>query len=449
MQKSANIQNAIFYILLLIYCFCFSPRLLTQTTLPTQQIITVRCGQLIDGIGDRPIKNAVIVVEEEYITQVGVNVTLPEETVVIDLSEYTVLPGLIDYHTHICLTPADESGKSPVLYKSIPYRTIEGVRAAQLNLQAGFTTLRDVDSEGADFADVAIRDAIKLGLISGPRLQVSTMAISITGGHMNLTGLAPHIEVPQLAAIADTPFEKLKEVRRQIKYGADWIKLYTTGTLRHINPKTLEPLPQMSLEEVKLIVEECQRWNIPVAAHAYGGQGATNAILGGVRSIEHGFFLTTEQLKAMAERGTFWSPTMSVYLPDTEAERNDPLRKEIVESHKRTFQKAMKLGVKIAFGTDVGSFEHGTAAREFQLMVDYGMKPMDAIKSATRVAAELMRLEEQIGSIDEGKYADVIAVKNDPLTEISVLQKVVFVMKSGKIIKDETVKVLAKSTEKL
>ncbi|MFQ5864753.1 MAG: amidohydrolase family protein [bacterium] len=448
MKKSFTIHEAVFCLFLLVNFFCTSPCLLAQSMLPTQQILALRCGQLIDGLRDRPIKNAIIIVEGEHITQVGVNVTIPDEAAVIDLSEYTVLPGLIDTHTHICLTPADESGKSPVLYKSIPFRTIEGLRAAQLNLASGFTTLRDVDSEGADFADVAIRDAINQGLIVGPRLQVSAMAISITGGHMNLTGIAPHIEVPQLAAIADTPHEKLKEVRRQIKYGTDWIKIYVTGTLRHIDPQTLEPLTQMSLDEVGLIVEECKRWKVPVAAHAYGGQGATNAILGGVRSIEHGFLLTEEQLKAMAERGTFWSPTMSVYLPDTEAERNDPLRKQIIESHKRAFQNAMKLGVKIAFGTDVGAFGHGTAAREFKIMVDYGMKPMDAIKSATTVAAELMGWEEQIGSIHSGKFADIIAVKDDPLRDITALQNVAFVMKGGVVIKGEKPKVGANSAEK-
>ncbi|MFQ5753747.1 MAG: amidohydrolase family protein [bacterium] len=399
--------------------------------------IAIQCGQLIDVKSQRVIKNVLVIIEGERITRVGSNLSIPSNALVIDLSEYTVLPGLIDTHTHICLTP-DYTEKNPVLYKSIPYRTIEGVRAAQLNLAAGFTTLRDVDSEGADFADVAIRDAINNGLILGPRLQVSTMALSITGGHMNISGLAPHIDVPQLAAIADTPGEKLKEVRRQIKYGADWIKLYTTGTMRHINPKTLEPLSQMTQEEIKLIVDECNRWNIPVAAHAYGGEGATNAILGGVRSLEHGFFLNEEQLRAMADRGTFWSPTLSVYLPNTEEEKQDPLRKQIVASHKRAFQNALKLGVKIAFGTDVGAFEHGNGAREFKLMVDYGMKPMRAIQSATVVAAELMRWEDQIGSIEAGKYADIIAVKGDPLKDIQVLEKISFVMKNGVVIKDET-----------
>ena len=274
------------------------------------------------------------------------------------------------------------------------------------------------------------------------------MAISITVGQMNIAGLAPHIEVPQVAAIADTPGEKIKEVRRQIKYGADWIKIYTTGTLRHINPETLEPLSQMTVDEIKMIVEECNRWNVPVAAHAYGGEGATNAILGGVRSIEHGFFLNDEQLQEMAKRGTFWSPTFSVYVQEFKEHPDDPLLKKIVKAHELTFQKAMKLGVKIAFGTDVGAFDHGTNAREFQLMVAYGMTPMQAIKSATGIAADLMRWQDQIGSVEAGKFADLVAVKGNPLDDIGLLQNISFVMKGGVVVKNETVEGLSPVVDK-
>ena len=417
-------------ICIFIVIFCFFSQLSTQEP----QKLAIKCGRLIDGVGDKPARNTVILIEGDKITAVGRDINIPADATVIDLSDYTVLPGLIDTHSHICLTP-DYTDKNPVLYKSIPYRTIEGAVAAKLNLEAGFTAMRDVDSEGANFADVSIRDAINAGLIPGPRLQVSTMAISITGGHMNIAGLAPQIDVPQVAAIADTPAEKIKEVRRQIKYGADWIKLYTTGTLRHINTETLEPLSQMTVEEIKMIVEECNRWNVPVAAHAYGGEGATNAILGGVRSIEHGFFLKEEQLQEMAKRGTFWSPTFSVYVQEFKKHPDDPLLKKIVKAHEETFRKAMKLGVKIAFGTDVGAFDHGTNAREFQLMVDYGMTPLQAIKSATTTAADLMQWQDKIGSVEAGKFADLVAVKGNPLDDIALLQNISFVMKGGVIVK--------------
>ena len=422
------------FVLTLSFVFMTIGTALPQDRTGSSEITAIRAGKLIDGIGDSAADNVIILITGDRITDVGTDVRIPSNATVIDLSGYTVLPGLIDTHSHILLTPENPAG-SPVLYKSIPYRTVEGVLAVKLNLEAGFTTLRDIDSEGANFADVGIRDAINDGLIPGPRLQVATMALSITGGHMNVTGLAPHIEVPQLATIADTPYEQIKEIRRQIKYGADWIKLYATGTLRHINRETFEPLNQVTLEEVKMIVAEAKRWNIPVSAHAYGGEGATNAILGGVRSLEHGFALTDEQLQMMVDNGTYWSPTLTVYLPSNPREENDPFTRRIVESHKDTFGRALKMGVKIAFGTDVGGFEHGKGAQEFKLMVDYGMTPMQAIKSATMTAAELMRLEKSIGSIETGKYADIIAVRGNPLDDITILENVAFVMKGGMVYK--------------
>jgi imidazolonepropionase-like amidohydrolase len=311
---------------------------------------------------------------------------------------------------------------------------VQGVAAAKRELEAGFTTLRDVDSEGAGFADVAIRDAINRGIIPGPRLFVSTLALTITGGHMNHSGLNPDIQLPEPASLTDSREAMIAEVRRQIKYGADWIKLYATGTLRHVNPVTLESLSQVSLEDVKAVVAEAARWHRDVAAHAYGGEGARNAILGGVRSIEHGMLMDDETIKLMAERGTFWCPTLGVYLPEHE-EDNTELRRRIVAHHKEVFKKAMKMGVKIAFGTDVGAYEHGTSSREFNLMVDYGMKPIDAIRAATIRGAELLRMERQIGTIEPGKFADVIAVEGNPLEDVRALGRVVYVMKAGQVYK--------------
>ncbi len=401
------------------------------------EVVAVRAGRLIDGRSSAPIAGVVILVDSDRIADVGPSVAIPPNARVIDLSRFTVLPGLIDTHTHLCLTP-DYSSFNPVLNKSIPYRALEGAAGARLTLEAGFTTLRDLDSEGAGFADVALRDAIARGLVPGPRLLVSTLALSITAGHMNHTGLAPEIDerVPQLATLTDTTDEMVKEVRRQVKYGADWIKIYATGTLRHIDPETLAPLPQMSEEQVRAIVEEARRFRKDVAAHAYGGDGARAAVLGGVRSIEHGMLLEKNILKLMAERGTYWCPTLSVFQPQSEEEKTDPFLARILARQREVFKDALAAGVKIAFGTDAGGVPHGENAREFELMVDLGMDPMRAIQSATSVAAELLRKETEIGAVKKGYVADLIAVEGDPLANVKLLQDVRFVMKGGGVVKE-------------
>jgi imidazolonepropionase-like amidohydrolase len=400
----------------------------------TNTVTAIKCGRLINPADGSVTQNAIIIVRGDRIDQVGAGLKIPDGAKVIDLSNLTVLPGLIDAHTHILLQPEDERGAPPVITKSQAFRTVQAVAAAKRDLEAGFTTMRDLDSEGAGFADVAIRDGINRGIIPGPRLFVSTYALTITGGHMNNSGLNPDIQIPDPAALTDSREAMIAEVRREVKYGADWIKLYATGTLRHVDPVTLEPLSQVSLEDVKAVVAEAARWHRDVAAHAYGGDGAKNAIRGGVRSLEHGMLMDDEALKLLVEHGTFWCPTLSVYLPET-PEDNTEMRRRIVAHHKEVFQKAMKMGVKICFGTDVGAFEHGTSAREFLKMVEYGMKPIDAIRSATVRAAELLRMEKEIGRIEPGKYADIIAVEGNPLDDIGALTRVAFVMKAGQVYK--------------
>jgi len=398
-------------------------------------VTAIKCGRLINPADGSVTQNVIIIVRGDRIEQVGTSVSIPAGARVVDLSAYTVLPGLIDCHTHVLLQPEDERGAPPVVTKSQAFRTVQGVAAAKRDLEAGFTTMRDLDSEGAGFADVAIRDGINRGIIPGPRLLVSTYALTITGGHMNNAGLNPDIPVPEPATLTDSRDAMIAEIRREVKYGADWIKLYATGTLRHVDPVTLESLSQVSLEDVKAVVAEAARWRRDVAAHAYGGDGAKNAIRGGVRSIEHGMLMDDEALKLLVDHGTFWCPTLSVYLPES-PEDDTELRRRIVARHKEVFQKAMKMGVKICFGTDVGAFEHGTSSREFVRMVEYGMKPIDAIRSATIRGAELLRMEKQIGSIETGKLADIIAVEGNPLSDIKAITKVTFVMKSGKVYKE-------------
>jgi imidazolonepropionase-like amidohydrolase len=415
--------------LILLICFLLSSNLFSQT----DSVTVIRAGNLLNPDDGSLRNNVIIVVRGNKIEQVNA-ANIPDGAKVIDLSNYTVLPGLIDSHTHILLQPEDERGAPPVITKSQSFRTVQGVAAAKRDLEAGFTTMRDLDSEGAGFADVAIRDGINKGIISGPRMFVSTLAITITGGHMNNAGLNPDIQIPEPSALVDSRDGMIAEVRRQIKYGADWIKLYATGTLRHIDDATMDPLSQVSLEDVKAVVEEAKRWHRDVAAHAYGGDGAKNAINGGVRSLEHGMLLDDEALQMMLDKGTFWCPTLSVYIPETK-EDDTEMRRKIVAHHKEVFQKAMKMGIKITFGTDVGAFEHGTSEREFERMVEYGMTPLNAIRSATIRGSQLLRMEKQIGTIEPGKYADIIAVKGNPLEDISALKNVVFVMKAGKVEK--------------
>ena len=414
-----------------------SALLLTTFAVQGQQIL-IRTGRLIDTNQKIVKKNIDILVEGNRIIKVGKNLKSASASI-IDLSDKTVLPGLIDGHTHICLTP-DYSSNSPVLYKTNTYRTMEAFKAAKQILMAGFTTIRDVDNEGADMADIAVRDAINEGMFFGPRIFVSGWAISITGGHMNLTGLRPSIDkkVEQLAIIADNPDDMVAAIRDQRKAGVDFIKIYATGTLRHINRETMEPLSQLSTEEVEVMVNEARRWGMDVAAHAYGGTGAYHAVEGGVHSLEHGMFLDDKILDLMVKNGTFWCPTMTVYLPDEGASEADiRFRNRIVAEHKKSFQRAMNKGVNIAFGTDIGSMPHGEGWREMERMVNYGMLPMDVIHSATVMGAKLLRKNDALGQIKEGYFADIIAVDGNPDENIEAFRSIGFVMVNGNVAKNE------------
>jgi imidazolonepropionase-like amidohydrolase len=395
-------------------------------------VSALRCGHLLDPASGSVTEGVVVAIRGGRIESVGHDV--PAGAKVVDLSRYTCLPGLIDSHTHVMLEPEDERGVPPVITKSQAFRTVQGVAAAKKDLEAGFTTMRDLDSEGAGFADVAIRDGINQGIIPGPRLFVSGNPLTITGGAMNNAGLNPDLAAPDPATLTDSRDAMIAEVRREVKYGVDWIKVYATGPMRYIDPVALEPLSQFSEADLRAVVEEAKRWHRDVAAHAYGGEGAKNAIRAGVRSIEHGMLLDDEGLRLMKEHGTWWCPTLSVYIPSSK-EDDTELRRRIVAHHKEVFQKAMKMGIKIVFGADVGAFEHGTQAKEFVRMVDYGMSPLEAIRSATVRGAELLRMEKEIGTIAPGKAADVIAVDGNPLTDIAVLTRMAFVMKGGQIYK--------------
>lgn len=422
------------FLALLLSGLVISPAAGAQEARQMDDVIAIRAGALLDVNTGEVMRDVVVIVREGRIASIGKDLSIPNGATVVDLSDKFVLPGLMDAHTHLLIQP-DYASNNPILYKSIPFRTAEGIAAARATLMAGFTSIRDMDSEGADWADLAVRDAINQGLVMGPRAQVATRALSITGGYMNQNGLAPQIDVPQFGVLVDSDDSIVKEIRTEVKYGTDWIKLYATGTTRHINLEDMTPLPQFSREEIELVVKEASRFRIPVAAHAYGGPGAYNAVNAGVRSIEHGMLLDDATLDLMVAKGTFWVPTLSVYMSDGLPAEWSARTRAIVSAHKDTFGRAIQKGVKIAYGTDAGAIPHGENAIDFALMVDYGMTPLNAIRSATIVTADLMGLTDVTGSLTPGLAADIIAVDSNPLDDIEALKRVTFVMKDGHIYK--------------
>jgi imidazolonepropionase-like amidohydrolase len=400
----------------------------------------IRAGKLLDVRTGKLLTDQMIVVRGERIVRVApaAQVQIPAGAAVVDLGNATVLPGLIDAHTHIFLT-GESHGRyeEQLLKESWQFRTIEAARNARLDLEAGFTAMRDVETEGAMYSDVDVRDAINRGLIPGPRLQVATRALSTTGGYP-LEGYSPEVRVPSGVQNADSPDEARKAVREQIKYGADLIKIYGTHKFHFTPEGKLVSIPTFTLEEVKAIVNEAHREGEKVACHAYGGEGLHNCIDGGVDSIEHGLDLDDVAIDKMVAKGIWLCPTLYVYEfepeEDLELSGGKTTRARI---HEPSFKKALAKGVKIAFGTDAGPFPHGTQAKEFEYMTRFGMSAAAAIKSATIDAAELMGWSDRIGSIEPGKFADIIAVQGDPLSDITQLERVKFVMKGGGVVKNE------------
>ncbi|MBK8790627.1 MAG: amidohydrolase family protein [Holophagaceae bacterium] len=353
----------------------------------------------------------------------------------LDLGNRTLLPGLIDCHTHL-LFPAG-LGELGYLKRSHGTLLLDGVVNARKVLEAGFTTVRDVGASAA-FADVALRDAIARGDIPGPRLLVAGPALSITGGHGDLNGFPPHLHLGD-EHIVDSPDQGRHAVREWQKRGVDLIKLHATGGVlsNHDDPGA----PSFSPPEFQAIVEEARRRGLDVCAHAHGDAGILEATLAGVRSIEHGSLLSPATAKEMKARGTFLVPTLyaleSILLPGNPykfPEGSLVKARAILPLRKAGFKVALETGVPIAYGTDIGVFEHGQVAADFRYLVSYGMTPLQALQSATLVAADLLRMGSEIGSLEPGRWADVIAVDGDPLTDIGALGRVGFVMKAGKTI---------------
>lgn len=411
-----------------------------QSAPRSEAVTVIRAGTLIDGRSQAARRDQVIVVRGNRIEAVGdaASTKIPEGATAIDLSRATVLPGLIDSHTHIFLQgedPAEGGYDAQLLMQGLAFRAARATMAARRALVQGFTTIRDVETEGAGYGDVGIKQAIEKGYIPGPRMFVVTRAISTTGGY-NLEGYAPEVEVPKGAQIVDGPVEARKAAREQLDHGADWIKVYMTHRSWLDKDGKLFSQPTLTLEEIRAIVDEAHGWGKKVACHAYNGVGLHRALDGGCDSIEHGLELDDAAVAQMVKQGTWLCPTMSVYYDhwspaDTPAGKRDRKR---VELHGPSLRKAVRAGVKIAFGTDVGGFSwNEPIAREFARMVEFGMTPMAAIQSATSKGAEMLGMSGEIGVVAPGAYADIIAVPGDPLKNVADLENVQFVMKDGKV----------------
>jgi len=404
---------------------------------PRPQPILIKAGRLIDGRADQAQANVGILIDGDRIRAVGPLAQVQaqaQNAKVIDLSQMTVLPGFIDTHTHLLLQgdPTSESYDAQLLYQSIPYRAILAARNARLSLEHGFTALRDVETEGAMYADVDVKRAINRGEVPGPRLFVSTRAMAPTGMYP-IVSSNWEIEMPHGVQPVDGVDGARLAVRQQVANGADWIKYYSDRRYYFSPDSGLHSWVNFTDDEARAIVDETHRLGRRVAAHAIGSDGIAAALRAGVNTIEHGDGMTDSLLDVIKAKGAYWVPTVTVawYVAGPRGGVWGPM----TQHQKRAFQRGVQKGVKIALGTDVGGFPWTeiNQAKEFEYYVQYGMTPMQAIKSGTTVAAELLGEQDELGAVAVGFYADLVAVAGDPLRDITELQRVRFVMKSGTV----------------
>ena len=408
---------------------------------PSQRLTLIKAGRLFDARSGQMLINQAILVEGDRIKEVGTAAAVAPHAAnarVIDLSSSTVLPGLIDAHNHVLGNPKD---LSPIagLRMSSAQATLWGVRNLRIWLDKGFTTLRDACESDRYYGQIALRNSIQQGLIQGPRMIVAGQCLSLTGGHGDSDQLAVDEELPRRPNIADTVDEVATAARRDIKYGADWIKLMATGGVMD----TLSDFRVQELSEAQMAkaVEVAHRANKKVMAHAHGTEGIKAAVRAGVDSIEHGSLLDDEGAELMVQKGTWLVPTIDVELRTLEMGASfgvEPVmmakEKEVVRLKRAGFEKALKYHVKIAFGVDD---DPDYLTREFDAMVAWGMKPVEALQAATINASQLLGIADQVGTIEPGKAADIVAVNGDPLTDIKTINNVVLVMKGGEVVRSK------------
>ena len=428
----------------LVLIFSFTSTITIAQVKPAEKIVLIKAGRLIDVRAGRVLENQGILVAGERIKAVGpfaeVQKSAPANIEIVDLSRSTVLPGLADCHTHILLqgdiTAADYDEQ--LLKESIPYRTIRATVAARTGLMNGFTVMRDLETEGAMYADVDVKTAINRGVIPGPRMFVSTRAFSATGMYP-LLGYSWELKMPEGVQIVDGADNIRRAVREQVKYGADWIKFYADRRY-FIKDGVLHSWVNFTDEEMKAMVDEAHRLGRRVAAHAMGWDGIDASLKAGVDSIEHGYGLDEGLMDRMVRQGTYWCPTIyvGVYVAEGRAAAGAPIWLTMRDLEAKAFGVALRKGVKIAYGTDAGGYAWTeNQAKEFAYMVRYGMTPMQAIQSATISAADLLERSSDFGVIEPGQFADIVAVAGDPLRDITELERVRFVMKGGQIYRND------------
>ena len=400
--------------------------------------VAIRAGRLIDGQGGAPITDAVVLVENDRITAIGRGLAIPAGARVIDLGRATVLPGFIDAHTHVTSQP--ENYMEDLFRKSPIDVAVSAHIYARRTLLAGFTTIRDVGA--GEFIDVALRNAINNGTVAGPRMQVATLTVGSTGGHGDITGFSPYVKFGQFSGIADGEAEIRKLVRFEVKNGADLIKMLASAGV--LSEEESVGAPQFTQEEMNAVVDEARMWGRKVAAHAHGAEAIKRALRAGVASVEHASLIDDEGIRLAKEKGAYL--VMDIYNDDyimAEYKRlgypQKILDKEasVGRLQRESFRRAVQAGVKLAFGTDAGVYPHGWNGKQFAKMVEWGMTPMQAIQSATTNAADLLGWSDRVGSIQPGRYADIVAVDGDPLRDITELERVKFVMKGGVVYKGD------------